>query len=221
MRVQQLIARPDDESFVRLTPTTVYYHTEKPTTNLVNLQSENLCPVGRSAYFEIEIIELVGEISIGLAPHFYRGKERLGDFDFSAGYFSTGFVVAENGTPKGIYDPWRNGDIIGCGLFGSRFFVTRNGDFECVGTPFFRSFATHFHLNLEGVGSKLKLNFDITKTKYFAGNLKTDLRHVRLPADALKLIFAWIHQSLADPIRSHYYHPPRPISSTRLIMFEV
>lgn len=47
----------------------------------------------------------------------------------SSGYYSDGHVYAENGQHITSYSPYTTGDLVGCGVFDGKFFVTKNGEF--------------------------------------------------------------------------------------------
>ena len=98
------------------------------------------------------------------------------------GFYSDGHVASCSGSRLCIYKPWKTGDIIGCGIFNSNFFVTRNGKFEgtlfilllldsallgiCDPNAVAFTGSAHFAVSVNGVGSKLKTNFDVTKTAF-------------------------------------------------------
>jgi hypothetical protein len=47
----------------------------------------------------------------------------------SSGYYSDGRAYSENGSFNCSYTPFRTGDVIGCGVYDGKFFITRNGAF--------------------------------------------------------------------------------------------
>lgn len=197
-----LFVNPRDEKFIKLTPTTLFYHTHTDDPDVSRLSVRSAKPTSGRSYFEVEIIELVGEVGIGFAPLFYLEKDRLGMTDYSAGYYSDGNTFLQyGGQPLScIYRPWKNGDIIGCGVFGTTFFVTRNGVFE---GSIHNSFTPvgHPRITVDGVpGTKLKINTDLTTTRYPLPNLKKDLgRNIRLPVEILNLIFLQVIVGLSGP----------------------
>lgn len=50
----------------------------------------------------------------------------------SSGFYSDGCVYSENGSFTYTYTPFGTGDVVGCGVYDGKFFVTKNGVF--VGT---------------------------------------------------------------------------------------
>lgn len=143
---------------------------------------------------QIKIVECTGEIGFGLAPAFFKlvGCAKLGRANFqithfnllgesgmSTGYYSDGHVFAESGHHFNVYSPYTTGDVVGCGVFDGKFFVTKNGKFLGiflfqsrfqflkflgVGYPNFKSSKSLYPtITVKSVGTKLVVISDVSQ----------------------------------------------------------
>ncbi|CAK78050.1 unnamed protein product (macronuclear) [Paramecium tetraurelia] len=81
-------------------------------------------------YFEVKILKKINNknaISIGLAFDKYQMNMPLGVFSGSIGYYSDGKVIVQKKEIDLKMNPYKQDDIVGCGIHKSVVFFTHNG----------------------------------------------------------------------------------------------